>query len=410
MITPWKTCLLADACELFADGDWIETKDQSSEGFRLIQTGNVGMGEFRDKEDRARFIDFTTFDRLNCQEVFPGDCLISRLPDPVGRACILPDTGQRMITAVDCTIIRFKKASILPQLFNYYAQSAGYLNEVSAKCTGATRQRISRKNLGTISVPLPPLAEQRRIVGILDEAFAGIARAVAATEKNLANARELFESSLNGIFDSRHESWASCRIGDLGTACTGSTPKTSQAENFGDRIPFIKPGDFAPDGTLNYQNEGLSDIGLKQSRLIPSGSLLMVCIGATIGKSAYSEADLTTNQQITSLTPKVGVRGKFLYYQSITSAFQRRMIANAGQTTLPIISKSKWCDLPVQIPSSTDEQDAIIQRLDGLSFQTQRLESLYRRKLAALSELKQSILQKAFAGELTGKELEEGAA
>lgn len=113
MTKQWKVKKLIDLCDVFADGDWIESKHQSSRGIRLIQTGNVGDGLFKDRAEKARYISEDTFRRLRCTEVFEGDCLISRLPDPVGRACILPDSGEKMITAVDCTIVRFKK-SMLP--------------------------------------------------------------------------------------------------------------------------------------------------------------------------------------------------------------------------------------------------------------------------------------------------------
>ena len=97
---------LKDVCTIFTDGDWIESKDQSNEGIRLLQTGNIGEGIYLEKELRAKYISEETFDRLKCTEVFPGDILVSRLPEPVGRACIVPDKKERMITAVDCTICR----------------------------------------------------------------------------------------------------------------------------------------------------------------------------------------------------------------------------------------------------------------------------------------------------------------
>ena len=80
-------------CILFTDGDWIESKDQSDSGIRLIQTGNIGNGEFLYKNDKAKYISVDTFKRLNCKEVFPNDILVSRLPEPVGRGCIIPDIG-----------------------------------------------------------------------------------------------------------------------------------------------------------------------------------------------------------------------------------------------------------------------------------------------------------------------------
>ena len=92
-------------CDLFTDGDWIEAKDQSNLGVRLVQTGNVGITQYSDKENNKKWISEEKFEKLHCKEIFQGDILVSRLPDPAGRACIMPDLGTRMITAVDCTII-----------------------------------------------------------------------------------------------------------------------------------------------------------------------------------------------------------------------------------------------------------------------------------------------------------------
>ena len=95
---------LEDVCTVFTDGDWIESKDQSEKGIRLVQTGNIGEGIYLEKESRAKYIPEDTFKRLKCTEIFPGDILVSRLPEPVGRACIIPEKTERMITAVACFI------------------------------------------------------------------------------------------------------------------------------------------------------------------------------------------------------------------------------------------------------------------------------------------------------------------
>ena len=119
----WEIKKLSEVCVVFEDGNWIESKDQSPDGIRLIQTGNVGNGFFKDKVEKARYITEDTFKRLRCTEIVEGDCLISRLPDPVGRACILPNTGSKMITAVDCTIIRFQPKALLSEWFIFYSLS-----------------------------------------------------------------------------------------------------------------------------------------------------------------------------------------------------------------------------------------------------------------------------------------------
>ena len=350
MKSSWKKEPLGELCEVFADGDWVESKDQSSDGIRLIQTGNVGEGAFKDRADKARYISEATFSRLRCTEITEGDCLISRLPDPVGRSCILPDVGERMITAVDCTIVRFKLKEIQPEFFNFYSQSNDYLEAIAKECSGATRNRISRSNLGLIAIPLPPLPEQRRIVGILDEAFAGLATAKANAEKNLQNARALFESRLQSVFTQRGEGWVEKPLEEIGKTQTGSTPKSNELDNYGDRISFVKPADFNRDGSLDYENDGLSQKGLDGARKVAAHSVLMVCIGATIGKCGYCDRDVTTNQQINAFSPVAGISHKFIYYQMLTETFQRKVMHSSAQATLPIINKSKWSALTVALP------------------------------------------------------------
>ena len=160
---------LSSLCDTFIDGDWIEAKDQSDFGIRLIQTGNVGVGVYKDKEDKARYISEETFTRLNCTEVFEGDILISRLPDPVGRACSIPGGLGKSITAVDCTIIRLNE-KVLPKYFISFTNTPDYAMQIKKVLSGTTRLRISRANLGKIQVPLPSKNEQQRFVEIANQA------------------------------------------------------------------------------------------------------------------------------------------------------------------------------------------------------------------------------------------------
>lgn len=199
MKTNWQTKKLSELCTVFADGDWIEKKDQSQEGIRLIQTGNVGTGYFKDREEKARYISEKTFHRLNCTEILPGDCLISRLPDPVGRACIIPKTGTKMITAVDCTILRFTN-EILPQWFIHYSLSQEYQEQINKEIGGATRQRISKKSLGKVVIQVPPLSEQKRILKKIEEVFDSISKIKENTEQKLADLEELKKSILSKAF------------------------------------------------------------------------------------------------------------------------------------------------------------------------------------------------------------------
>ena len=160
---------LSSLCDTFIDGDWIEAKDQSGSGIRLIQTGNVGVGTFKDKGDRARYISEETFNRLNCTEVVEGDILISRLPEPVGRACIIPAGLGKSITAVDCTIIRLND-KVLPKFFVAFTNTPDYAMQIKKVLSGTTRLRVSRANLGKIQVPLPSIDKQQQFVTIAERA------------------------------------------------------------------------------------------------------------------------------------------------------------------------------------------------------------------------------------------------
>lgn len=159
---------LSDMCIMFGDGDWIESKDQSDDGIRLLQTGNIGEGKFLEKGGKERFISRETFEKLKCKEVFSGDILISRLPEPVGRACLVPEKKQRMITAVDCTICRIDDKKIRRRYLCYYLQSANYYTQLKNSITGTTRKRISRKNLGNIEIKIPSDKKQEEVIKQLD--------------------------------------------------------------------------------------------------------------------------------------------------------------------------------------------------------------------------------------------------
>lgn len=164
----WKQRKLSSLCEKFTDGDWIESEDQSDSGVRLIQTGNVGVAEYLDKPNNKKWISDETFDRLHCEEVLPGDILISRLPEPAGRACIMPSLGTKMITAVDCAIVR-TSPDVSNKFLVQYLSSQPYFNEVNTCLAGGTRQRISRSNLSNFMVPIPSEKDEQDAIGSVFE-------------------------------------------------------------------------------------------------------------------------------------------------------------------------------------------------------------------------------------------------
>ncbi len=192
----WEFKNLKTLTTTFTDGDWIESKDQSESGVRLIQTGNIGVTQFLDKPNNRKWISESTFKKLNCEEIFPGDILISRLPEPAGRATIVPKLNTRMITAVDCTIVRLSSEYSSDFLIQYLCTS-NYFNKITAELAGGTRQRISRSNLAEIKVPVPKTLEEQEKIG---QFFKNLDNQISIEEEKLRKLRKLKRAYLNDMF------------------------------------------------------------------------------------------------------------------------------------------------------------------------------------------------------------------
>jgi type I restriction enzyme S subunit len=392
-MTAWPTKKLGELCETGAGGTPLKARGEYYEGGTIpwLLSGEVSQGDVRAAK---HFITRKGLDS-SAARLFPADTvLVAMYGATAGQVGIL-----RLEAATNQAICGILPGNHFIPEFLFYLLLARK-DELVAQAVGNAQPNISQLKIRNVAVPLVPLREQRRIVGILEEAFEGFATAKANAEKNLQNARALFGSRLQSVFSQRGEGWVERRLEQVGTTQTGSTPKTSEGDNYGDFIPFLKPADFNADGSLNYENEGLTEKGLYEARRVAAGSVLMVCIGATIGKCGYSDRDTTANQQINSLTPTDGSSHRFLYYQMLAETFQHRVIYGSSQATLPIINKSKWSALPVWLPPTVTDQERIAVQLDALALATQCLESTYQQKLTALEALKKSLLHQAFTGQL----------
>ena len=164
---------------LLTDGDWVESKDQDPSGTnRLIQLADVGDGLFLNRS--SRHLNNEQFNRLQCTALEPNDVLVSRMADPLGRACLFPGLPQRSATVVDVAIIRPSSAKADPRWLTYAINAPATRAAIQAEASGTTRARVSRSRLAEIEVPTPPLHEQRRIVAKLDALRARSRRAKEA--------------------------------------------------------------------------------------------------------------------------------------------------------------------------------------------------------------------------------------
>ena len=204
------------------------------------------------------------------------------------------------------------------------------------------------------------------------------------------------------MFANPGKDWEEKKIKEIGITQTGLTPKTAIKKYYGNFVPFITPADIdiSGDGSIRYDSKGLSEEGLEVGRKIEKDSVLMVCIGATIGKVGFATQVISCNQQINTLTPSDEYDAKLFYYILSTKSFFNKVIKESSQATLPIINKGKWENLSISFPKSLSEQKAIVKKLDALSVETKKLEKMYTQKLTDLEELKKSVLRRAFTGKL----------
>ncbi|MDZ4150564.1 restriction endonuclease subunit S, partial [Methylicorpusculum sp.] len=189
------------------------------------------------------------------------------------------------------------------------------------------------------------------------------------------------------------EYWNWNRLGEIGLTQTGTTPPSNTPEYFSDFIPFIKPANLTGN-CIDYSGEGISEKGIQYSRLIPKHSVLMVCIGSSIGKVNVTERDVCCNQQINAVTPYIGQMTGFTSIALKSSYFKKMVLANAGMGTLPIISKGKWEILPVPIPP-LPEQHRIVAKVDELMALCDQLEAQLTRTAADSRRLLEALLHEA---------------
>ena len=259
--------------------------------------------------------------------------------------------------------------------------------------------------LRKIRIPLPPLPEQKRIVAILDEAFEGIDAAVAGTEKNLANARELFESYLNAVFTRKGE--GEVPLSELATDITDGDHSPPPKAPSG--VPFITISDIMKDtreidfsGTFHVHEDYFR--ALKFNKKPKIGDVLYTVTGATLGIPVLvkRQMDFCFQRHIGLIRPKPDVDSVWLSYALLSPKVFRQ--ATAGSTGAAQKTVSLRVLRNLQLPKmSFPEQQKIADYLDSLSEKSRHLQENYERKLGAFADLKQSILQKAFSVDLTSQ-------
>ena len=369
----WEQRKLASLCEKFTDGDWIESKDQSDFGVRLVQTGNVGVAEYLDKPNNKKWISEDTFDRLHCEEVLPGDILISRLPEPAGRACIVPLLGTKMITAVDCTIVR-----TAPDMSNkflvQYLSSQAYFDDVNTCLAGGTRQRISRGNLANFNVPIPVKKSEQDAIGMF---FGYLDNLITLHQRKCIFFTGRAGRLISTVNKKRiTSSWEQRKLGDIADIVGGGTPSTGNQSYWDGDIDWYAPAEIADQIYANSSQKKITGLGYENSsaKMLPPGTVLFTS-RAGIGKTAILTRKGCTNQGFQSIVPHRGELDSYFIFSRTEELKRYGELVGAGSTFVEVSGK-QMAVMELMMPPTMREQ----QTIGGFFQQLDHLITLHQRK------------------------------
>lgn len=296
------------------------------------------------------------------------------------------------VLGADGVKLLLPKEFLVPKFFYYQLQTA------QLESLGYARHY---KLLKELEIKFPERAEQHRIVAILDKAFDGISTAKANAEKNLQNARALFESHLQAVFSQTSKNWEKKHLAevakDFGRGKSKHRPR-NDPKLYGGKYPFIQTGDVRNSTHLiNTYSQTYNEVGLAQSKLWPKGTLC-ITIAANIAETGILDFESCFPDSVIGIVVDPDVISiKFLEY--LLQSFKTILQAKGKGSAQDNINLGTFENQLFPFPS-LKEQKQIVSTLDSLSEDIQHLESIYQQKLAALDELKKSLLHQAFSGQL----------
>lgn len=394
----WHTKTLGEICS-FENGDrgtnYPSRSAQTSHGIPFINAGHL-TDDGIDIES-LNFIPRERFDLLSNGKIRTGDILFC-LRGSLGKFASVGSLSEGAI-ASSLVIVR-PGESVLGGYMMAYFQSDLCADMIVRFKNGAAQPNLSAQSLTKFTIPVPLLPEQKRIVGILDEAFEGIATAKANAEKNLQNARAIFESHLQSVFTQRGPGWIEKTVGEVCILRSGTTlPK--EIEKPSGEIPYLKVADMNILENLNgviCSSRYINKCDVNASNLLPVGTTIFPKRGGAIltNKKRLTERVICADLNIMGVSAGKTLLPKLLYFYFVNVDMREL----GSGSSIPQINNYDIGPLPISFPSSLNEQRRIVTQFETLSAETQRLESIYKQKVAALEALKKSLLHQAFSGRL----------
>ena len=396
----WQTKQLGELAELRGRIGWrgLTAKEYTKSGPLFLSVHSLNYGDYVDFRD-AFHISEERY--IESPEIVlkKDDVLICKDGAGIGKLGIVGELPDSTTINSSLLLIRSRK-DILPK-FLYRCLTSPYFQDiVQSRLNGATTPHLYQRDITEFPIVLPPLPEQQRIVGLLDEAFDGIATAKANAEKNLQNARALFESHLQSVFTQRGKGWVESRLDDVCDLITCGVAKRPDYVASG--VPFlsaknVKNGQIVWSGFQSVSEE--THQALTKNNKPKLGDVLYTRVGS-YGEAAIvdREDDFSVFVSLTLIKTKPTLLNTFLKYYLNSSSIKQlasKSISGSGVGNLNVGTVRQF---PIQLPSISEQRN-ICGKLGALQEEIQRLESIYQQKLAALAALKKSLLHQAFTGD-----------
>jgi len=375
-------------------------------------SGHVKMVRISDIQDGK--VLWNTVPYCNIEEEYietyllkANDILFARTGGTVGKSYLVKEVPENIIYAG--YLIRTRYSCMLsPEYMKYFMESQLYWNQLHDGTIATAQPNCNGKTLSKMILPLPPLEEQKRIVAKIEEIFPYIERFGELRSQLRSISEDLRKSILQQAIRGKlveqrpeegtaeelyrqiqsekakllksgkikkekplpeitkdeipfeiPETWKWVRLSSIGITQTGNTPSKKYPEYIGKDIPFITPGDIL-NGRIDYKNQALSFLGKEVARVSPSGTILQVCIGGSIGKAAITNQEVTYNQQINAITPII-CESCYAYFVMTSPYFITHIKNNAGGTATPIINKGLWDNLLFPLPPFSEQKRIIIE-------------------------------------------------
>lgn len=400
---------------LFDDGDWIEAKHITNKGIRLIQTGNIGIGRYVEK-DAKKYIFEESFETLKCKELYKGDLLICRLAEPAGRACVLPDIGEdKVITSVDVTIFRPSNEIANREFYNQYFSSSDWFKFVLEQVGGTTHKRISRGSLGKIPVVYPEPKEQTAIANALSD----VDLLITELEKLITKKQAIKVATMQQLLTGR------TRLPQFALREDGSNKGTKQSElgeipedweiiNI-EELGHVDPENLSSTTSSDYEFNYISleqiekgvllgtiktifkNAPSRARRVIKKGDILVSTVRPNLMSHYFIQHDANDLICSTGFSVIRFYKEKlcpgYLYQHLFSSVINYQIEMLISGSNYPAINSGDVKKLKIQV-GNVEEQTAIATILSDMDEEIQALEQ----RLSKTHQIKQGMMQELLTG------------